>query len=101
MGDSERNHFGPSGFEQRAQPLMGKSERNQFIVVRLEYEKEENPCNVLNRSAGFCKTTVSWDVVLASNFKLSSGTTIGDVTGESTYRQIFFRSTFFILTGPS
>ena len=94
MGNSERNQFGASSFEQRAQPLMGKSERNQFIVVRLEYEKEENPCNVLNRSAGFCKTTVSWDVVLASNFKLSSGASIGDVMGESTYRQIFFRSTF-------
>ena len=38
-----------------------------FIIVRLEYEKEENPCNVLNRSAGFCKTTVSWDIVPSDN----------------------------------
>jgi hypothetical protein len=35
----------------------------QFIVVRLEYEKEENPCNTLMRSAGFCKMTIAWDTI--------------------------------------
>jgi len=48
--------------EQLNNPPPPNKERNEFIIVRLEYEKEENPCNVLNRSAGFCKTAVSWDI---------------------------------------
>ena len=32
-----------------------------FIVVQLEYDKEEHACNVLNRSAGFSKANLSWD----------------------------------------
>ena len=33
-----------------------------FIIVRLDYEKEENACNVLNRSASFCKSVLNWDI---------------------------------------
>ena len=32
-----------------------------FILVVLDWEKEEHPCNVLNRSAGFCKMSCHWD----------------------------------------
>ena len=48
-------------------PKCPPPQNTGFIIVRLEYEKEENPCNVLNRSAGFCKTTVSWDIVPSDN----------------------------------
>lgn len=36
---------------------------SNFVLVRLEYESDENPINVLTRSAGFCKVSVGWDLV--------------------------------------
>ena len=34
---------------------------HNFIVVRLEYMPNENPCEILNRSAGFCKMPANWE----------------------------------------
>ncbi len=30
--------------------------------MRLEYSKDEHPCNILSRSAGFCKMPITWDL---------------------------------------
>ena len=32
-----------------------------FLLVTLAYMPDESPCNVLQRSAGFCKMPVHWD----------------------------------------
>ena len=34
---------------------------HNFLVVTLAYNKDENPCGLLTRSAGFCKMPVNWD----------------------------------------
>ncbi|XP_023330843.1 uncharacterized protein LOC111703196 isoform X2 [Eurytemora carolleeae] len=33
---------------------------HDFLLVTLAYMPDENPCNILQRSAGFCKMTVGW-----------------------------------------
>ena len=39
---------------------------SKFILVRLEYTDDDNPANILNRSAGFCKMTTTWDFNIRS-----------------------------------
>ena len=34
---------------------------SEFIIVRLSYAENEHPCNILNRSAGFCKMSATWE----------------------------------------
>lgn len=34
---------------------------NKFILVRLEYIENDNPSNVLHRSASFCKLPITWN----------------------------------------
>ena len=34
---------------------------SKFIIVRLEYNDNDNPSNILNRSAGFCKMAAKWE----------------------------------------
>ena len=34
---------------------------DNFIVVRLSYLPDESPCEILNRSAGFCKMPTVWE----------------------------------------
>ena len=63
-----------------------ESNRNDFIIVKLKYEENENPCNTLHRSAGFSKTTISWDFTEESgsrrcNVKLQNSL-IHSATGE-------------------
>ena len=65
---------------------LSNSPRNDFIIVKLKYEENENPCNTLHRSAGFSKTTISWDFSEESgsrrcNVKLQNSN-IHSATGE-------------------
>ena len=38
-----------------------KKSEYDLIIVKLEYQPDENPCNILNRSAGFSKANLSWE----------------------------------------
>ena len=42
-------------------PITIKKSEYDLIIVKLEYQPEENPCNILNRSAGFSKANLSWE----------------------------------------
>ena len=69
-----------------ANKKVKESNRNDFIIVKLKYEENENPCNTLHRSAGFSKTTISWDFTEESgsrrcNVKLQNSL-IHSATGE-------------------
>ena len=33
-----------------------------LIIVKLDYQENENPCNVLSRSAAFSKTSITWEM---------------------------------------
>ena len=47
------------------QQLYSNTKRSKYdvIIVKLEYMPDENPCNILNRSAAFSKTSITWEIV--------------------------------------
>ena len=47
------------------QQLHSNTKRSKYdvIIVKLEYLPDENPCNILNRSAAFSKTSITWEIV--------------------------------------
>jgi len=57
---------------------------HNFIVVRLEYLPNETPCEILNRSAGFCKMPTVWEYK-GNNicFIKVDGTVVCEDTGEN------------------
>ena len=62
---------------------------HDFIIIRLKYEENEHACNILHRSAGFSKTTISWeykseDTSFRCNVKLQNSL-IHSATGDFTF----------------
>ena len=75
--------------------------RNDFLIVKLSYEENENPCNILMRSAGFSKTSIMWEYEKTSEghrclVKLQNSV-IHSATGDFAYLQrlIFNLEDFF------
>ena len=53
--------------EERENNTLLPEQLSRFILVRLEYIEEDNPSNVLQRSAGFCKIPISWNFNVVVN----------------------------------
>ena len=62
IGSTSSNNA-PKTQQQISSISRTKQSKYDLIIVKLEYMPDENPCNVLNRSAAFSKTSITWEIV--------------------------------------